>query len=192
MSSTPSTVYSYTYAIWTAKQIQIPMFGGSAREVKSVNLGSPSQIQIVSAVFRGSIEKVWSGITAASFSLKVDGEEMWKEEWIAIGGRRDKTLDLTSKLAGGGVHTFEADISSSGSDLFVLDGYLDVQYIVLTSGATIPTEVTTVTTAVSLGGVQSIISFVESIVPLAMLIILVSIFKSITQAFKSEEGKKEK
>jgi len=192
MSATPSTVHTYTYQIWTAKQIQIPMFGDTIREVKSVNLGDPSKIQILHAEFRGSIEKVWGGITVADFTLLVDGETMWREEWVALPGKREKTLDLTSKFADGGTHTFEADVHSSGSDYFILNGFLEVQYIVLEPGATIPTEVTTVATTGGQGAIQKISSFIEAIIPLAMLIIFVSLFKSISQAFKTEESKKEK
>jgi hypothetical protein len=82
-------------------------------------------------------------------------------------------------------------VSSTGSAPFVVDGYLTVQYVVLASGATIPTEVTTVVSPTT-GGLTDIIKFVENVMPLVMLIVIAVLFRSIVDSLKLRKDKSEK
>jgi hypothetical protein len=191
VSSTPAPVNTYTYTLWASEVVQIPLGGGSAWDTKSVNLGDPSKIQILSAVYRGAVEMLWSGITYAEYILYVDGIETWRESWTAVGGRREKTIDLTSRLSGGGIHTFKSYIWCFGSNQFVVDGYLDVQYTVIESGATLPTGVTTVgAPSSSSEGLADIMRFVENIMPLVMLIVIAILFRSIVDSLKPRKEEK--
>jgi len=191
VSSTPSSVQSYTYVLWASEVIQIPAFGGSKYETKTVNLGDPSKIQIVNATYNGSVDVPGAGLAYLEYHFYVDGVDLWDETWVMIGGKREKTIDLTDKLSGGGLHVFKIEVSSTGSAPFVVDGYLTVQYVVLASGATIPTEVTTVVSPTT-GGLTDIIKFVENVMPLVMLIVIAILFRSIVDSLKFGKEKSEK
>jgi hypothetical protein len=168
-----------TYTLWENYPIEFGWFGGTKEEIKSIDYGDPTKVQVVSSVLRGHVSMDWWGIVSASCTLYVDNREVWYWEWHTFGSDQSFNIDITSRVSSAGVHTFKYVIWSTSSEHFTLTVYVDYSYNQLESGYNPPTTITLISSTTSPNPQQTQFSaMISNMMQMMMVMMIMSMMMS--------------
>jgi hypothetical protein len=164
----------YTITVFESQTLDTPLFGGSNSVTRNINVSyDTSKLSLNNATIRGSVTKQgWAGIIKADFWLYVDGNEVWHEGWVGVGGGRTFTKDVTDIIHAPKIYTFKAVVQDISANSFLFSVYLDLDFTELESGATptLETQPIQTTGAVSIG-LGNMLNLIAQMLPFIIMMI---------------------
>ncbi|MEM4067263.1 MAG: hypothetical protein QXV17_10450 [Candidatus Micrarchaeaceae archaeon] len=187
--STPPATQTYTVNIFVEQRLDTPLFGGSNSISRNVNISwDTNKLMLNNATLRGEVEKTGSGIVKADFWQYIDGVEVWHEGWVALGGKRTKTIDVTEQIFRPKIYNFKAAVADISANTFIFSIYLDLQFTVLEEGATPTINVETPYSSGALQiGLGNILNIVAQMLPFIIMVAFMYLMLQLLRGFKGKD-----
>jgi hypothetical protein len=183
----------YTITVFESQTLQTPLFGGSNSVTRNINISyDTSKLSLVNATIRGSVAKQgWAGIIKADFWLYVDGNEVWHEGWVAVGGERTFTKDVTDIIRSPKIYTFKAVVQDISANSFLFSVYLDLDFTEFELGATPTLEAQPIQ---YMGMVQiglgNVLNLIAQMLPFILMLIFFYTMLQLVRGFSPREKEK--